>query len=106
MFPRLSRRTRGRPTTQWPMCTVRNSLRFGFNLVHNGFGFFQLAAPSGSLSFTGTYTNNPVSPSGTGAGFADFLLGLPVSSSKSLFGSGIPYDSYTEYGAFIQDQWR
>lgn len=83
-----------------------HSMRFGFNLVHNGFGFFQLAAPSGSLSFTGTYTNNPVSSSGTGAGFADFLLGLPVSSSKSLFGSGIPYDSYTEYGAFIQDQWR
>ncbi len=83
-----------------------HSVRFGFNLVHNGFGFFQLAAPSGSLSFTGTYTNNPASSSGTGAGFADFLLGLPASSSKSLLGSGVPYNSYTEYGAFIQDQWR
>ena len=83
-----------------------HSLRFGFSVVHNGFGFFQLGAPSGSLSFTGTYTNNPVSSAGTGAGFADFILGLPVSSSKSLLGSGVPYNSYSEYGGFVQDQWR
>jgi len=83
-----------------------HSLRFGFSVDHNGFGFFQLGAPSGSLSFTGTYTNNPASSSGTGAGYADFMLGLPVSSSKSLLGSGIPYLSYTEYGGFVQDNWR
>ena len=83
-----------------------HSMRFGFSVDHNGFGFFQLAAPSGSLSFTGTYTNNPASSGGTGAGFADLLLGLPVSSSKSLLGSGVPYNSYSEYGGFIQDQWR
>ena len=83
-----------------------HSLRFGFSVIHNGFGFFQLAAPSGSLSFTGTYSNNPASSSGTGAGFADLMLGLPVSSSKSLLGSGVPYDVYTEYGGFVQDQWR
>jgi outer membrane receptor protein involved in Fe transport len=83
-----------------------HSMRFGFNVTHNGFGFFQLTAASGLLSFTGTYTNNPASSSGTGAGFADFLLGLPVSSSKSLLGSGVPYNSYTEYGGFVQDQWR
>jgi hypothetical protein len=83
-----------------------HSLRFGFSVDHNGFGFFQLGAPSGSLSFTGTYTNNPASSSGTGAGYADFMLGLPISSSKSLLGSGIPYLSYTEYGSFVQDNWR
>ena len=83
-----------------------HSLRFGFSVVHNGFGFFQLGAPSGSLSFTGTYTNNPASSSGTGAGYADLMLGIPVSSSKSLMGSGVPYNVYTEYGAFVQDQWR
>lgn len=83
-----------------------HSLRFGFSVQHNAFGFFQLGAPSGSLSFTGTYTNNPASSSGTGAGYADLMLGLPVSSSKSLLGSGVPYNVYTEYGAFVQDQWR
>ena len=83
-----------------------HSLRFGFSVIHNGFGFFQLGAPSGSLSFTGTYTNNPASSSGTGAGYADLMLGLPVSSTKSLLGSGVPYNVYTEYGGFVQDQWR
>ncbi len=82
-----------------------HSLRFGFSAVHNGFGFFQLGAPSGSLSFTGTYTNNPANSSG-GNGFADFLLGLPVSSSKSAAPDGVPYESYTEYGGFVQDTWR
>jgi hypothetical protein len=32
-----------------------HSLRFGFSAIHNGFGFFQLSAPSGSLSFSGIY---------------------------------------------------
>jgi outer membrane receptor protein involved in Fe transport len=83
-----------------------HSVKFGVSIVHNGFGFYQLSAPSGSLSFTGTYTNNPASSSGTGAGFADFLLGLPASSIKSLLPDGVPYETYTEFGAFVQDQWR
>jgi Carboxypeptidase regulatory-like domain/TonB dependent receptor len=84
----------------------RHSIKFGVSIVHNGFGFYQLSAPSGSLSFTGTYTNNPASSSGTGAGFADYLLGVPASSIKSALQQGVPYETYTEYGAFVQDQWR
>ena len=82
-----------------------HSLRFGFSAVHNRFGFFQLSAPSGSLSFSGVYTNNPARATG-GNGFADFLLGLPVSSIKSAAPSGVPYMRYTEYGGFVQDTWR
>jgi hypothetical protein len=83
-----------------------HSVKFGLSVVHNQFGFYQLSAPSGSLSFTGTYTNNPAASSGTGAGFADFLLGDAASSTKSVLIDGVPYESYTEYGAFVQDQWR
>ena len=78
-----------------------HNLRFGFSAIQNRFGFFQLNAPSGTLSFTGTYTNNPAGPAGTGAGFADFLLGLPVSSAKSTFAEGVPYLRYSEYGGFV-----
>lgn len=81
-------------------------LRFGLSGIQNRFGFFQLANASGLLSFTGTYTNNPASSSGTGAGFADFLLGLPAGSGKSAYLKGSPYLRYSEYGAFVQDQWR
>lgn len=82
-----------------------HSLKFGGSIIRNEFGFFQLQSPSGALSFSGTYTNDPLNSSG-GNGLADFLLGLPVSSSKSAAPYGVPYVSYTEYGAFIQDQWR
>lgn len=78
--------------------------RFGFSGVHNNFGFNQLSAPSGQLSFTGTYTNNGASSGGSG--FADFLLGLPVSSTKSILPSGMPYVSYTDFGSYAQDTWR
>src|SRR3954468_6065186 len=82
-----------------------HSFRFGGSAVQNRFGFFQLGAPSGLLSFTGNYTNNPANSAG-GNGFADFLLGLPGSSSKSAGPRGVPYERYTEYGAFAQDTWR
>ncbi len=81
-----------------------HAFRFGASAVHNNFGFNQLSAPSGALSFTGAYTNNG---SGTGgSGFADFLLGTPVSLTKSILPQGTPYISYTEFGAFAQDMWR
>jgi outer membrane receptor protein involved in Fe transport len=81
-----------------------HAFRFGFSGVHNNFGFNQLSAPSGQLSFTGTYTNN--GSSSGGSGFADFLLGRPVSSTKSILPSGTPYVSYTDFGAYAQDTWR
>ncbi len=77
-------------------------LRFGFSVIQNRFGFFQLAFPSGLLDFSGIYTT---STSG-GAGFADFLLGLPDSAGKSALPQGTPYERYSEYGAFVQDQWH
>jgi Carboxypeptidase regulatory-like domain len=83
-----------------------HSLTYGASVVHNQFGFDQLAAQSGSFGFTGVYTNNPAKSSGTGSAFADFLLGLPASSSKSSLPDGQPFESYSEIGAFIQDSWR
>ncbi len=83
-----------------------HSVKFGFSAVHNGFGFFQLSGSSGSLNYSGNFTNNPAHSSGTGIGYADFLLGLPGSSSKAALVNGVPYLSYTEYGGFAQDQWR
>ncbi len=83
-----------------------HTVTFGGSVVHNGFGFFQLSAPSGALSFSGAYTNDPAATPHTGSGMADFLLGDAISSSKSALPDGTPYASYTEFGGFIQDQWR
>jgi hypothetical protein len=74
-----------------------HSMKFGFSAVHNGFGFFQVTGASGILNYTGNYSGNA---------YADFLLGVPNSSSKTALPNGVPYASYTEYGGFAQDQWR
>ena len=78
---------------------------FGLDLIHNDFGFLQVTSFYGAFSWTGTYTNNPASPGGTGSGFADFLLGLPASSSKTSLVAP-PVLHYTEFGGFAQDTWR
>ena len=79
---------------------------FGVDLIHNDFGFLQVTNLYGALSWTGNYSNNPAKSSGTGSGFADFLLGLPSSSSKTSIPYGPPVLNYTELGAFVQDTWR
>lgn len=84
----------------------QHAMKFGGSIIHNDFGFFQLTSPAGALTYTGTYTNNPTSTSGTGNPWADFLLGFPASSSKVSVPYGVPYLSYTEGGLFWQDQWR
>jgi hypothetical protein len=78
----------------------------GADFIHNDFGFLQVPQLFGSLSWTGTYTNNPAHTSGTGSGFADFMLGLPNSSQNTRLVAGIPYESYSELGVFVQDTWR
>ena len=79
---------------------------FGVDVIHNNFGFLQVTSLSGKLSWTGNYTNNPAKSSGTGYDFADYMLGLPSSSTITSIASGTPVLSYTEYGAFAQDTWR
>lgn len=81
-------------------------MTMGVDFIHNNFGFFQVTNLNGALTWTGNYTNNPAHPSGTGSGFADFLLGLPSSSSKTSVPYGPPVLSYNEIGGFIQDTWR
>jgi hypothetical protein len=83
-----------------------HSMKFGFQGIHELFGFEQLGSLDGSLSFTGVYTNNPASSKGTGWAFADFMLGLPVSWGKGVYVQGTADVHYTEAGVFVQDQWR
>lgn len=83
-----------------------HAMDMGISVIHNLFGFLQVPALNGALSWSGNYSNNPSSPKGTGSGFADFLLGLPSSSNKTVIPFGPPVLSYNEIGAFIQDTWR
>jgi hypothetical protein len=61
-------------------------------------------AARGSFGFNGVFTNNPQSPSNSGNAFADFLLGIPNSSTlANIFIGDL---RYKYYGAFLNDDWK
>ncbi len=82
----------------------RHSIKWGYDLFRRAMNTVQMASPSGSFSFTGQFTQNPVSANGTGSGMADVLLGLDASASMSIW-----QETGTrrwEHGLFIQDDYR
>lgn len=82
----------------------RHSFKFGVEDHVTRYNQLGQIYPSGNFSFTGSYTNNPQAPAGTGVAFADFLLGQvnggqltinPAFSTKSWAG-----------GVFVQDDYK
>jgi hypothetical protein len=64
--------------------------------------------PRGTFQFNGTATGqvlNGVAVPGTGSDFADFLLGIPDTSSIA-FGNADKYFRTNSYDAFFADDWR
>jgi hypothetical protein len=78
--------------------------KFGVEVMTRRFAFFSPGFPVGQFSFTGVYTNNPVSSAGTGYGFADFLLGHPINSTIDI----TKFFSLKRYqiGWYVQDNFR
>jgi hypothetical protein len=60
--------------------------------------------PSGNFSFSGTYTNNPQLPAGTGVAFADFLLGQ-VNGGQLTINPAFATKAWAG-GLFLQDDWK
>jgi hypothetical protein len=69
---------------------------------------FMNAAPSfpeGSFSFDGSFTKDPNNTATTGFGFADFLLGYPVSATSQSGDSG-GYMFRNNWRWWFNDEWR
>ena len=81
-----------------------HELKFGGDFMPRRFAFFSPSWPVGTMSFSGVYTNNPASPTGTGYGLADFLLGHPITTQIDI----TKYFSLKRYLAdvYVQDAWR
>lgn len=62
----------------------KNTFKFGVEDHITRYNQLGQIYPSGEFSFSGSATNNPQSPSGTGVGFADFLLGQVDSGQLSI----------------------
>ncbi len=80
-------------------------IKVGTMIEDNKCLLFDSRTSDGSFSFTGVETQNPASSSGTGDGFADWLLGYPANSTRGNYpnfwgGSGTFWEFYA------QDDWR
>jgi hypothetical protein len=60
---------------------------------------------SGAFNFTGTYTENPQSPLTTGAGLADFILGVPASGGRYI-PPGRFYNHLKSEWVYFNDDWK
>jgi hypothetical protein len=82
----------------------RHSLKMGFDHRRTEFNLGQGSSPRGSFSYSGVFSQNPASRTGTGNAFVDFLLGYPDSAS---IGTNVRAGvRVRNYSSFIQDDWR
>jgi hypothetical protein len=89
--------------------THRNhNLQIGGEINRREMNFNFQQDPRGAFSFNGAATQQMiagVAQPNTGSDFADFLLGIPDSSSIA-FGNADKYFRQTVYAAYVDDDWR
>ena len=73
-----------------------HNIRFGADFRRQEFNYLSQQNPRGAFTFTGA---------ATGADFADFLLGIPDTSSIA-FGNADKYFRESVYDGFVNDDWR
>ncbi|MGH9628229.1 MAG: TonB-dependent receptor, partial [Bryobacteraceae bacterium] len=72
------------------------NITFGGSFRRQAFNYLSQQDPRGTFTFTGDQT---------GSDFADFLLGIPATSSIA-FGNADKYFRQSVYDAYITDDWR
>src|SRR5215471_11508529 len=82
----------------------RHTIQFGADLRRQQFNTVSQQNPRGILTFTGEATRSATDPT-TGSDFADFLLGIPDTSTIA-FGNADKYFRQNVTDAFFQDDWR
>jgi hypothetical protein len=83
----------------------RHTLKTGFQFTHFTMAYLQSLFTRGNFIFNGGYTSDPQNPNATGDAFADFLLGFPSQTQRSV-GNAQAYLRQNTYSAFVQDDWR
>ena len=81
-----------------------HNLTFGMDFRRQQFNYLSQTNPRGSFSFTGAATAVAGTP-GSGNDFADFLAGIPDTSSIA-YGNADKYLRSNLWGAYITDDWR
>ncbi len=85
-----------------------HNLTFGADFRRQQFNYLSQQNPRGTFTFTGAATQaqaNGLPVVGTGSDFADFLVGVPDTSSIA-FGNADKYFRASSYDAYVTDDWR
>ena len=103
--PKSQDRVAFEPSDNFTILTGKNSLKFGVLVRYYQWLGYDSGNYAGAFNFTGVETQGGSSPSSTGDGFADFLLGFPASVARAYpagnFGGQRWYHHY-----FVQDDIR
>jgi hypothetical protein len=83
----------------------RHTIQIGAEFQRLQYNVFQTLNERGTLNFTTAYTSNPASTAASGIGFADLLLGVPISGSLSAI-DGMRGLRQSDVSAFVQDDFR
>ncbi|MEO8657527.1 MAG: carboxypeptidase regulatory-like domain-containing protein [Bryobacteraceae bacterium] len=84
---------------------ARHTWKAGFQLLNFQLNYLQSNNPRGQYIFNGSFTNDPKQPDATGEPFADFLLGFPQVTRRSV-GSPQAYLRQYDVAGYLQDEWR
>jgi hypothetical protein len=89
----------------------KHQFRFGFEDDHTGINHFQPqgnATPRGSFGFTGVATESPTDLPATAQiqSYADFLLGLPATTGKTIQVEDPNSLRWSQFGMYARDQFQ
>ena len=105
-LPQLQRDNLWQLSDSFSLMRGRHTFKTGFQWMHSGVNYLQSNVPRGEYIFTGALTaSNPNNSSATGDALADFLLGLPQDTSRTV-GFAESYLRSNTYAAYFQDDWR
>jgi hypothetical protein len=104
-LPQLQRDNTWYFSSDFSRTVGRHTWKTGFQFTHFTMAYLQSLYVRGNFIFNGTYTQDPANPGTTGDAFADFLLGFPAQTQRSV-GSPQAYLRQNSYAAFVQDDWR
>ena len=83
----------------------RHNISAGVDYRRQQYNYDSQQNPRGSFSFTGAATASSTESATTGSDLADFLIGVPDTSSIA-FGNADKYFREPYYDAFFTDDWR
>jgi Carboxypeptidase regulatory-like domain/TonB dependent receptor len=83
----------------------RITWKAGFQFTNFQMNYLRSLLSRGQYIFTGAFTADPAAPQTSGDAFADFLLGFPQFTNRSV-GNAQAYLRQNSYAAYVQNDWR